>query len=144
MKKKIVTVLGTVAACYLVIATAVWAGDNGTLTIGGKIWLKKADCGGMMSLSSAGSYAGALASGACGLNDGSRAGQWRVPTIAELASLAGSTSGFVYLQSSSYYWSSTNSVMFPSKSAAIWKPSDASTVNIYSGKQNSHYVLFVR
>lgn len=65
--------------------------DNGdgtvTDTVTGLIWLKKADC---IRQDWAGSLAaiGALASGQCGLSDGSKAGSWRMPNRKELESLS--------------------------------------------------------
>lgn len=58
-----------------------------TDTMTGMVWLKEADC-------IHGTWADALAtistlvSGQCGLSDGSRAGQWRMPNRNELESLA--------------------------------------------------------
>ncbi len=62
---------------------------DGTLTdaVTGLVWLKKADClSGDWSTSVA--AARALASGQCGLSDGSSAGAWRMPNRKEMASLA--------------------------------------------------------
>ena len=62
---------------------------DGTLTdtVTGLVWLKKADClsGDWATTVAA---ARALASGQCGLSDGSAAGAWRVPNRKEMASLA--------------------------------------------------------
>jgi hypothetical protein len=67
---------------------------NGTVTdnLTGLIWLKDANCfhridGGLRSWDSALAHADNLASGACGLSDGSRAGDWRLPNRNELTSL---------------------------------------------------------
>jgi len=57
--------------------------DNHT----GLIWLKNANCFGIMSLSSGFLRVEKLASGACGLTDGSAAGQWRLPNLDELHQL---------------------------------------------------------
>jgi hypothetical protein len=63
-------------------------GGNGTVTdtVTGLIWLKKADC---IRQPWAGAIAAvnALASGQCGLSDGSAAGSWRVPNRSEMLSL---------------------------------------------------------
>lgn len=73
--------------------------DNGTVTdhLTDLIWLKNANCPdtvggiykgiGTVMWVSALTWSNALASGACGLNDGSTAGQWRLPNINELESL---------------------------------------------------------
>jgi hypothetical protein len=62
---------------------------NGTVTdnLTGLIWLKEANCLGFLDWTTALASAKSLASGACGLVDGSRAGDWRVPNIVELESL---------------------------------------------------------
>jgi hypothetical protein len=72
---------------------------NGTVTdnLTGLIWLKNANCtdtvGGIAKASGYLDWANALvwsnnlASGSCGLSDGSTAGQWRLPSGNELASL---------------------------------------------------------
>ena len=63
----------------------------------GLIWLKNANCtdtvggivksGGKLTWANALTWSNNLASGACGLADGSTAGQWRLPNVNELASL---------------------------------------------------------
>jgi hypothetical protein len=61
---------------------------NGTVsdTVTGLTWMKKADCI-RLSWSDAIAAVNSLASGQCGLSDGSTAGQWRMPNRAELLSL---------------------------------------------------------
>jgi hypothetical protein len=65
--------------------------DNGDGTISdivtGLTWLKKADCI-QASWSDAIAAVNSLASGQCGLTDGSTAGQWRMPNRFEMLSLA--------------------------------------------------------
>ena len=62
---------------------------NGTVTDNatGLIWLKNAGCYATQSWTTAVTSANSLASGACGLTDGSTAGQWRLPNIKEMQSL---------------------------------------------------------
>ena len=63
---------------------------NGTITdnLTGLVWLKNGNCFGTVATwGSALTDAVGLASGACGLTDGSTAGQWRLPNVDELASL---------------------------------------------------------
>lgn len=64
-------------------------GSDGTVTdrLTGLVWLKNATCIGKKSWSDALVASNALASGACGLSDGSKAGSWRLPNINELNSL---------------------------------------------------------
>jgi hypothetical protein len=82
----------------------------------GLIWLTDANCFGERDWFTALNDANTLASGSCGLTDGSIAGQWRLPNINELHSLVrpGTASSpalpsghpFSGVQSA-YYWSST-------------------------------------
>jgi hypothetical protein len=51
------------------------------------VWLKNANCFGQQSWASAMTLSSSLASGQCGLSDGSKAGDWHLPTIDELKSL---------------------------------------------------------
>ena len=53
----------------------------------GLIWLKDANCFGFQDWTTALSDANTLASGSCGLTDGSVAGAWRLPNVKELESL---------------------------------------------------------
>lgn len=62
---------------------------NGTVTdtVTGLIWLKKADCINQ-TWSAAIASVNVLASGQCGLTDGSTTGQWRIPNRKEMESLS--------------------------------------------------------
>jgi len=53
----------------------------------GLVWLKNADCFGARSWAAALDDSNNLASGSCGLTDGSQAGDWRLPNANELLSL---------------------------------------------------------
>ncbi|HVN93802.1 MAG TPA: DUF1566 domain-containing protein, partial [Terracidiphilus sp.] len=72
-----------------------WPGDrftdngDGTITdsLTGLIWLKNAGCFAPDVWATALNDANQLASGACGLSDGSTAGKWRLPNLAELESI---------------------------------------------------------
>ena len=65
--------------------------DNGNGTVKdnltGLIWLKDATCFGPQTWTNALSVSNTLASGSCGLTDGSVAGAWRLPNVKELQSL---------------------------------------------------------
>ncbi|MBF0551987.1 MAG: DUF1566 domain-containing protein, partial [Deltaproteobacteria bacterium] len=70
--------------------------NNGTVTdnLTGLIWLKNAHCCDFVGFSGTGlvwtdalNVANGLASGNCGLTDGSQAGDWRLPNVNELESL---------------------------------------------------------
>ena len=90
---------------------------DGTVTdnLTGLIWLKNANCFGKRSWTNALSDCNNLESGSCGLDDGSSAGEWRLPNINELRSLFDPTLSAPYLPAghpftnvqSYYHWSST-------------------------------------
>jgi len=81
----------------------------------GLIWLKHASCF-FGSWTDALSFAKVLASGSCGLTDGSKAGAWRLPNARELQSLIDYSQdlpalppGHPFLAIEIQYWSSTSS-----------------------------------
>ncbi len=140
--------------------------DNGDGTVTdcrtGRIWLKDANCAGTKTWDNAVAWAAALASGTCGLTDGSIAGAWRLPTrlewmtmvayaknrhyspaLTDAAGTAPWTSGnpFFNVQSTSgfYYWSST-SALYSAWVARMW---DGGVINNFS-KSNGYYVWPVR
>lgn len=97
--------------------------DNGDGTVTDHltdlIWLKNANCFNTSSWASALTSAGSLASGSCGLSDGSTSGQWRLPNINELESLVdvgrfspSLPAGYLFtsVQSGAYWSSSTYAV----------------------------------
>ena len=63
--------------------------SNGTVkdTQTGLIWLKNANCFGLTNWADANIKAAALANGQCGLTDGSKAGDWRLPTLDEWSAM---------------------------------------------------------
>ena len=90
--------------------------NDGTVTdhLTGLIWLKNAGCLGASVWSNALIAANQLASGACGLTDGSVAGQWRMPNVNELESLVDVSqsnpslpAGNPFTSVANSYWSST-------------------------------------
>ena len=117
---------------------------DGTLTdtVTGLVWLKRADCV-SGDWSSAVAAVRTLASGQCGLGDGSSAGAWRMPNRKEMASLANRalnnqaeffdtawTSADVGVPSAAavfdrfvtlqYYWTSTTDASDPSEAWTVF------------------------
>jgi hypothetical protein len=104
--------------------------SDGTVTdqLTGLIWLKNAGCISPAAWSTALSAANQLASGQCGLSDGSTAGQWRMPNINELESLVdvahsnpalSAGAPFTNVASTNAYWSSTTYAAGPANALAI-------------------------
>ncbi|MBC8029076.1 MAG: DUF1566 domain-containing protein [Pyrinomonadaceae bacterium] len=98
--------------------------NNGTVTdtLTGLVWLKNANLFGEVMRDQAIEHAANLASGGCGLSDGSKKGEWRLPNVNELQSLLNldNSSGpalppnhpFLNVQPANY-WSSTSVAAFP-------------------------------
>lgn len=109
MKMRKLTLIGAVVVCCILIgAAAVWAQGNGTVMVGGKVWLKDAGCVGLYHWAEAKNAVAGLASGRCGLTDNSKAGDWRLPTKDELLNVFSSKSLFTNVQTN-YYWTETMS-----------------------------------
>jgi hypothetical protein len=127
--------------------------DNGDGTVidnqTGLIWLKDANCFGQRAWADAIADCNDLASGSCGLTDGSNAGEWRLPQIKELQSLIDFSNSYPALPfghpftdwRSSTYWSSTT---LASESPAAWFV-DMSVGRVYNfPKFYAYYVWPVR
>jgi len=136
--------------------------DNGDGTVTdnltGLIWLEDANCFGTRNWDNALSDSNGLASGSCGLTDGSIAGDWRLPNRNELASLVDKayyspalpdTAGtgqwsegdpFTGVQSN-VYWSSTTSANGTTFAWYVYM--DLGYVD-YGYKSNNGYVWPVR
>jgi hypothetical protein len=113
---------------------------NGTITdkLTGLIWLKEANCWGHLSWSQALTYAHGLVNGQCGLTDGSKVGDWRLPNVKEMASLidydytypAMHQSYFFNNVQSAPYWSSSTNYDDPSEAWIVYM--NAGTIVSYS------------
>jgi len=140
--------------------------DNGDGTVAdtvtGLIWLKRANCI-RFDWSGALSAIAGLASGQCGLTDGSAAGQWRMPNRAELLSLVDraetnqalrfnsifyNSNGtidqpvvFTSFQDSEFYWTSTTAAFDTTQAWTLYS-CDFGVYNI--GKAALGYSLAVR
>ncbi len=96
----------------LVSGTRFFDNGDGTVidNITGLIWLKNAKCYDAINWPTALTIFNNLASGNCGLSDGSTAGQWRLPNINELHSLGPNWppgAPFTNVQLDYQYWSSS-------------------------------------
>lgn len=112
---------------------------NGTVTdrLTGLVWMKNAGCFAPSSWAVALAAANSLASGACGLSDGSAAGQWRMPNINELDSLVdvsqinpalATAHPFTNVGLATAYWSSTTYMALTANAMAI-RLSDGRWIN---------------
>ena len=106
--------------------------DNGDGTVTdeltGLLWLKNAGCMAPTNWTAAMAEAQQLASGACGLSDGSKAGQWRVPNVWEMESIIDESaaapaltvgSPFVNVTGGGY-WTSTSIFNNPTSAPYAW------------------------
>jgi Protein of unknown function (DUF1566) len=89
---------------------------NGTVTdnLTGLIWLQNANCFGLQTWADALTVVHNLASGSCGLSDGSQTSDWRLPNVRELESLINFAyypalpAGHPFSNMAYTYWSSTS------------------------------------
>lgn len=120
--------------------------QNGTVTdnLTGLIWLKNASCFAPDNWPTALADANQLASGACGLSDGSAAGQWRLPNVNELESVVDvSASNPAVTPGSPFanvagivYWTSTGYFGGDKGSPTAWAISMSDGRYINDGVQN--------
>lgn len=127
--------------------------DNGDGTVTdnltGLIWLKSANCWGGQAWANALTSANGLASGSCGLTDGSEAGDWRLPNVRELQSLMDYGQVDPALPSGhpftgvwpAFYWSGTT---FAGSALSAWIVDLSDGYVGYDGKADANTVWPVR
>jgi ElaB/YqjD/DUF883 family membrane-anchored ribosome-binding protein len=132
--------------------------NNGSVTDKrtGLIWLKNANCFGKRNWKDANRLAKQLKSGKCGLSDGSKAGNWRLPSKEEWQvmanrqyrrpTLSNATGTGKWSEGNAFssviskgYWSST-----PDDSKSAWVMSLVDGSIQAKAKSTKHYVWFVR
>lgn len=105
---------------------------NGTVydTVSNLTWLRNADCLSTQGWNDAMTKSNNLASGQCGLTDGSSAGNWRLPSVAELRTF----------YDSGLRWNTLSAVVFSNVSGieAYWSSSSAGG-SLYWGVQFGPY-----
>jgi hypothetical protein len=147
-------------------ATRFTDNGNGTITdtLTGLIWLKNANCtdtvggiaksNGYLTWENALTWSNNLASGKCGLSDGSNSGQWRLPTRKELKSLVNrgqannatwlGTKGFSAVLQDYGYWSSSTSKTYSTYTYGAWHVYMGSGGVVSDFKTYNRYVWPVR
>ncbi len=126
--------------------------DNGDGTVAdnltGLVWLKNANCF-RQSHAAALSSANSLASGQCGLTDGSSAGDWRLPNREELQSLI-DFSQYAPSLSAGYPFTNVQQDSYSSSTTYVGNTTGAYIVSMLNGyitigsKADSYYVWPVR
>ena len=132
---------------------------NGTVTdqLTGLIWLKNANCtaaaggvdkgSGYLTWAAALTWSNNLASGSCGLTDGTNAGDWRLPNRKELFSLvnAQQANGVAWLNGqglasvqSYYYWSASTYANNPANAWGV-QMNDGS---VFAGNKSYDYYVW--
>lgn len=104
--------------------------SDGSVTdaLTGLVWLKNAGCLASSDWTTAMAEAQQLASGACGLSDGSKAGQWRVPNVWEMESIIDESASAPALTAGNPfvnvarggYWTSTSIFSNPTSAPYAW------------------------
>ncbi len=107
--------------------------SDGTIrdNVSGLLWLKNANCFGTENWETAMSSAEALASGQCGLTDGSAAGDWRLPTKEELSAFKSTVyTGPALVDTIGYGQWSEGDVFTGVQSANYWSSTITGTILI--------------
>ena len=92
--------------------------QDGTVTdnLTGLIWLKNAGCFTPTLWANALADVNQLASGSCGLSDGSTAGEWRLPNVNELESLVDASASSPATSLGNYFQNVSNAIYWTSSS----------------------------
>ncbi len=96
---------------------------DGTITdtLTGLTWLENAGCFAPALWATAITEANQLASGACGLTDGSTAGQWRLPNVNELESLVDVSASNPALPAG-YPFTNVSNAIYWTSTQLLWRP----------------------
>jgi hypothetical protein len=106
----------------------------------GLVWLKNAGCLASMTFAQAAMSAHNLKSGDCGINDGSMAGQWRLPTRDQLRERYMNKQGFTNVQGG-FYWSDS---AVPYSGHKVYIVNMGSGAETHGDKTGNYYVWPVR
>ena len=121
---------------------------DGTVTFSGRIWLKDANCFGAMSFEDARRAVDNLASGNCGLNDKSAAGDWQLPRVTQLINIAPNISYFSNVSQDvnlRKYWcfDYTTAFFVDLTGPTVWNPKSLNNNTPLSGTYSTISPIFV-
>jgi hypothetical protein len=137
--KQISTILTAVAITFAIGTGTVHGGNNlnGTITHNGLVWIEYSGCLEPMTWDDATARVKSLAHGQCGLNDRSKAGDWRLPTKEELQALYRNYRQLISVRTDPYWSSSTSGSL-------AWAVAVHRNIPFVSTKDSHYYFWPVR